>query len=62
MSSPQPKPPWVQILAICLLWAATFLPNLGAGELDNEEGRRAWPAREMLVDRMRRADADQRAV
>ncbi len=48
MSSPQPKPPWVQILAICVLWAATFLPNLGAGELDNEEGRRAWPAREML--------------
>jgi 4-amino-4-deoxy-L-arabinose transferase-like glycosyltransferase len=35
-------------ILIPLLWAVTYLPQLGARDLRLEEGRRAQPAREML--------------
>src|SRR5437867_2792555 len=35
-------------LILPALWAAAYLPNLGARDLRLEEGRRATPAREML--------------
>ncbi len=39
----------LEYLALALLWSALYLPNFAAPELDNEEGRRVIPAREMIV-------------
>ena len=36
------------LIAVALLWAIAYLPNLGVRPLRLEEGRRATPAREML--------------
>ena len=38
--------PW--LVAIIVLWAAAYLPELAVRDLRGEEGRRAIPAREML--------------
>jgi 4-amino-4-deoxy-L-arabinose transferase-like glycosyltransferase len=40
---------WFVWLVLPLLWAAAYLPNLGARDLRLEEGRRAGPAREMMA-------------
>lgn len=40
--------PW-QIGAIVLIWAIAYLPACGARDFKGEEGRRATPAREMLL-------------
>jgi 4-amino-4-deoxy-L-arabinose transferase-like glycosyltransferase len=37
------------VVAVPLLWALAYLPNLGAHDLVHEEGRRATPARAMLA-------------
>ena len=39
---------WFVWVGIPLLWAAAYLPGLGARDLMHEEGRRAEPAAEML--------------
>src|SRR3954454_11683901 len=58
MDAPQPQTPgWHALLRwhgfiwliLPLLWAAAYLPQLGARDLRLEEGRRAQPAREMLA-------------
>jgi len=43
---PEEVRPW--LVAIIVLWAAAYLPELAARDLRGEEGRRAIPAREML--------------
>lgn len=51
-SQPTPRTahsPLLVIGGIVLLWAAGYLPGLGARDLRLEEGRRATPAREMLA-------------
>lgn len=40
---------WAAALLVIALGALLYLPHLGTSELDNEEGRRAIPAREMLA-------------
>jgi 4-amino-4-deoxy-L-arabinose transferase-like glycosyltransferase len=53
MADGESKPARARQLAICaalaLLALALYLPSLGRRSLDNEEGRRAIPAREMLA-------------
>jgi 4-amino-4-deoxy-L-arabinose transferase-like glycosyltransferase len=45
--APNPSRVVLEALALGLLWAALYLPNLGKPEYENEEGRRVIPAREM---------------
>ncbi len=40
---------WAAALLVAALGGLLYLPHLGTSELDNEEGRRAIPAREMLA-------------
>ena len=39
---------WVAVLLVTVVWAALYLPGIGAFELKGEEGRRILPARAMV--------------
>src|SRR5215210_4828048 len=40
--------PWRHLLLVLAVWAAIYLPGLGAHEIKGEEGRRILPAVTML--------------
>lgn len=48
MLPPAMRAPWLHLCLLSALGALLFLPSFAAEELDDEEGRRAVPAREMI--------------